>query len=143
MIVLKLLGALLLALLACLAVAVLRALTLRETAAKTAKPPKADPARAKAYGEKLAEMVRIETVSSRFDPDRKKFYDFQESLRALFPRVFDACEVHHPGDGLVLHLKAENPKGEPILLMSHHDVVEAGGEGWEHHRENGIDCCRT
>ena len=73
MIVLKLLGALVLALLACLAVAVLRTLAIKETAAKTAKPPKADPARAKAYGEKLAEMVRIETVSSRFDPDRKKF----------------------------------------------------------------------
>ena len=132
MIVLKLIGFLLLALLACLAVAAARTLGLKETAAKTAEPPRADPKRAKDYGEKLSQMVRIETVSSRFDPDRKKFYDFQESLKALFPRVFAACEAHHPGDGLVLHLKAESPKGEPILLMSHHDVVEPGGEGWAH-----------
>ena len=120
------------ALLACLLIAVLRALTIRPTPAKTAEPPKADPQRAKTYGEKLSAMVKIETVSSSFDPDREKFLAFQESLRALFPHVFAACEVHHPGDGLVLHLKAENPKGEPILLMSHHDVVEAQAEGWDH-----------
>ena len=120
------------ALLVCLAVAVVRALKLKPTAAKTAAQPEGDPERAKVYGEKLAKMVQIETVSSRFDPDRAKFLAFQESLRDLFPHVFAACEVHHPGDGLVLHLKAENPKGEPILLMSHHDVVEAQGDGWEH-----------
>ena len=112
--------------------ALVRALAMKETAAKTAVPPKADAARAALYAKKLSEMVKIETVSSRFDPDREKFRRFQDSLPALFPRLYAACEVHHPGDGLVLHLKAENPKGEPILLMSHHDVVEAGGEGWEH-----------
>ncbi|MDO4741556.1 MAG: M20/M25/M40 family metallo-hydrolase, partial [Eubacteriales bacterium] len=121
----------LLALLACLAYAILRTMMIRPTAAKNAQPPAADAVRAKAYGEKLSAMVKLETVSSRFDPDRAKFRAFQDSLAPLFPRVFAACEVHHPGDGLVLHLKAENPKGEPILLMSHHDVVEAQGE-WSH-----------
>lgn len=127
-----LLGLLLAALGVCLAVAVCRALAMKPTAAKTAQPPVSDPERAKAYGEKLAEMVKIETVSSRFDPDRTKFRAFQERLKELFPRVFGACEVHHPGDGLVLVLRSENPKGEPILLMSHHDVVEAKPEGWDH-----------
>ena len=127
-----LVGLALLALAACLAVAVVRALMLRATPAKTAQPPKADPERAKAYGEKLSAMVKIETVSSRFDPDREKFRVFRQSLRELFPRVFEACQEHHPGDGLVLVLKSENPKSEPILLMSHHDVVEAKSEGWDH-----------
>ena len=120
------------ALLICLAIAVLRTLMIKPTAAKTAEPPKADPDRAMEYAEKLSAMVKIETVSSRFDPDREKFHRFQQSLPALFPHVFSRCEVFHAGDGLVLHLKAENPKGEPILLMSHHDVVEAKNEGWEH-----------
>jgi len=120
------------ALAVCLGVAVVRTLAMKPTAAKTAKPPISDPARAKAYGEKLSAMVKIETVSSRFDPDREKFRAFQERLKALFPHVFDACEEYHPGDGLVLLLKSENPKGEPILLMSHHDVVEAKSEGWDH-----------
>ena len=122
----------LLAFAACLAAALVRTLMIKPTPAKTAQPPKADPERAKRYGEKLSEMVKIETVSSRFDPDREKFYAFQQSLPALFPCVFERCEVHHPGDGLVLYLKSENPKAEPILLMSHHDVVEASSEGWEH-----------
>ena len=122
----------LLVLCACLAAALARALMLKPTPAKTAQPPVSDPGRAKNYGEKLSEMVKMETVSSRFDPDREKFRAFQESLRALFPRVFETCEVHHPGDGLVLYLRSANPTGEPILLMSHHDVVEAKREGWDH-----------
>lgn len=129
---LKAIGAVLLALLACMAAAVVRALMLRPTAALHAVPPEADETRAKAYGKKLSAMVKMETVSSRFDPDRAKFHAFQQSLKMLFPRVFAACEEYHPGDGLVLKLKAENPCGEPVLLMSHHDVVEAAGEGWDH-----------
>ena len=127
-----LLGVALLALAACVGVAVIRTLMLKPTAAKTAVPPVSDPERAKTYGEKLSEMVKIETVSSRFDPDREKYRAFQKSLKTLFPRVFEACEAHHPGDGLVLYLRSETPKGEPILLMSHHDVVEAKPEGWDH-----------
>ncbi len=130
--ILKWIGLALLAFAACLAAAVVRALAMKPTAAKTAEPPKADESRAKAYGEKLSRMVRMETVSSRFDADRTKFRAFQEALPALFPTVFARCEVHHPGDGLVIHLKAESPKAEPILLMSHHDVVEAKDEGWDH-----------
>ena len=72
-----LLGLALLALGVCLAVAVVRALTMKPTQAKTAQMPVSDPARAKVYGEKLSEMVKMETVSSRFDPDRTKFHAFQ------------------------------------------------------------------
>ncbi len=116
-----------------LAVCAVRAAMLKPTAALTATPPKADPARAKAYGEKLSAMVKQETVSSRFDPNRSKFRRFQETLPALFPHVFEKCEIAHPGEGLVIYYKAKHPSGkEPILLMSHHDVVAAPAEGWEH-----------
>lgn len=116
-----------------LAVCFVRAAMLKPTSAKTAEPPEPDMKRAAAYAKKLSAMVKQETVSSRFDPDRTKFEKFQQSLPELFPHVFAACEVAHPGAGLVLHLKAEHPNGkEPILLMSHHDVVAAPAEGWEH-----------
>ena len=116
-----------------LAIAVIRAAMLKPTPALTAEPPKADAARARAYAEKLAAMVRQETVSSRFDPSRSKFEKVQESLPALFPRVFAACQVAHPGAGLVLRLPGKgSSKKEPILLMSHHDVVAATEQGWEH-----------
>ena len=110
-----------------------RTLLLKPTAAQTAQPPAADPARAAAYGKTLSEMVRIETISSRFDPSREKFRAFQAALRPLFPHVYAACEEYNPGDGLILRLPAKGqPKGEPILLMSHHDVVAAPPEGWSH-----------
>ena len=116
-----------------LAIAVIRAAMLKPTPALTAEPPKADAAQARAYAEKLAAMVRQETVSSRFDPSRSKFEKFQESLPALFPRVFAACQVAHPGAGLVLRLPGKgSSKKEPILLMSHHDVVAATEQDWEH-----------
>ena len=115
------------------AVVLVRTLLLRATPACTARPPEADPARTARYAAALASMVRQETVSSRFEPDRSKFLAFQASLEPLFPHVFSACEQAHPGSGLVLHLRAAGtPAGEPILLMSHHDVVAAPAEGWTH-----------
>ena len=124
--VLLLLAALLIALL-------VRTASMKPTPALHAEPPKVDSARARVYAEKLSAMVRQETVSSRFDPDRSKFEHFQASLPSLFPKVFAACEVAHPGAGLVLRLPGSGASGkEPILLMSHHDVVAAPEQGWEH-----------
>ena len=116
-----------------LAVCAVNAARIKPTPALTAQPPKADPARAKAYAAKLSDMVKIETVSSRFDQDWAKFERFQASLPGQFPTVFSRCEIHHPGKGLVVYLPARGEaKNEPILLMSHHDVVAAPAEGWEH-----------
>lgn len=123
----------LLLLAALLIVLLVRTASMKPTPALHAEPPRADPARARSYAEKLSAMVRQETVSSRFDPDRSKFERFQVSLPSLFPKVFAACEVAHPGAGLVLRLPGRGASGkEPILLMSHHDVVAAPEQGWEH-----------
>ncbi len=118
-----------------LLIAVVRTLCLKPTSAKTATPPvrEGDAPRAAAYAKTLQAMIRQETISSRFDADRTKFLAFQESLIPLFPHVFEACEIAHPGAGLVVKY-AGTGKGakEPILLMSHHDVVAAPPEGWSH-----------
>ena len=69
-----------------IAVVLVRAALLKPTAAKTAKVQLDNHSdRAKEYGERLAKMVRKETISSRFDPDRTKFYEFHEILEELFP----------------------------------------------------------
>ena len=39
-------------------------------------------------------MVRKETVSSRFDPDKSKFYEFHKILESFFPLVHQICEKH-------------------------------------------------
>lgn len=116
-----------------LLICLLRARLLKPTAALTAEPPASDEARAEAYARTLSQMVQIETVSDRNDPDRSKFAAFQAALPPLFPHVFAACEISHPGDGLVVRYPGTGGTGRPaILLMSHHDVVPADGASWSH-----------
>lgn len=83
------------------------------------------------YAEKLSKMVQCETVSRREALQIEKFEAFQEVLRTLFPSVFETMEFRTFDGAILLKWKAEKPKGDPILLMSHQDVVEASGE-WKH-----------
>lgn len=107
-------------------------LTVKPTKAVTASAPVGDKKRAEEYGEKLAKLIQKETVSTKGETDFTKFLEFQELLKEEFPVLFKACETISVGGGLILKLAAEQPKGKPILLMSHHDVVEAPAEGWEY-----------
>lgn len=117
------------------AVLLIRTAMLKPTPAKTAQVKLQDNDRAREYGERLAQMVRKETVSSRFDSDKTKFYEFHEILEELFPLVHQTCEKH-VFNGSLLFKWSGKGKAEPILLMSHHDVVEANGD-WEHEPFSG------
>lgn len=113
-----------------IAVLVIRAASLKQDSAVSAKLPEAEPARSSRYGERLAQMIRKETISSRFNEDRTKFYEFHEILETLFPNIHKTCEKKVFNGSLLFRWKGKG-NGKPILLMSHHDVVEAGGK-WEH-----------
>ena len=80
------------------------------------------------YAEKLSRMIQCETISVSGVRNQEKFTAFHSVLESLFPSVFRTMERMEFGDALLLKWKAENPKGEPVLLMSHQDVVEATGE---------------
>lgn len=86
--------------------------------------------RAMKYGKQLSELIQVETISSRYDPDRSKFLGFHKVLEAMFPNIHKSCEKH-VFDGSLLFKWSGKGKNEPILFMSHHDVVEANGT-WEH-----------
>lgn len=131
----KIIIAVIVILLVVAAVAVLRALMLKPTAAKTAQINLRDTARSREYGEKLARMIQKETVSNRLDPERQKFYEFHELLETLFPHVHAVCEKY-VFDGSLLFKWPGKGNSEPILFMSHHDVVEANGT-WEHEPFSG------
>ena len=120
----------LLILIALIAIVLIRTALLRPTSAKTAKVKLDDSERAKEYGEKLATLVRKETISSRFEPDRTKFYEFHELLEEMFPNIHKTCEKHVFNGSLLFKWSGKGTH-EPILFMSHHDVVEATGT-WEH-----------
>ena len=53
-----------------IAVLLIRTLTLKPTAARTAKVELDTSERAEKYGRELADLVRCETISSRFDDSR-------------------------------------------------------------------------
>lgn len=112
------------------AVVLLRAVLLKPTAAKEAKVTLDTSERAEKYGKELAKMIRKETISSRFDPDRTKFLEFHEILEELFPNIHAKCEKH-VFNGSLLFKWTGKGNHEPILFMSHHDVVEANGT-WQH-----------
>lgn len=108
----------------------LRTVMLKPTTAKEAKVQLDNGERSVAYGKQLAKMIQKETISSRFTEDRTKFYEFHEILKELFPNVHATCEKHVFNGSLLYKWKGKSNQ-KPILLMSHQDVVEAGGE-WEH-----------
>lgn len=107
-----------------------KALMLQPTPAKTAKVTLDESPRATQYGAMLAKMIQQETISSRNQEDRSKFDAFHAVLKELFPHVHETCEKH-VFNGSLLYRWQGKGEGEPILLMSHHDVVEANGS-WEH-----------
>ena len=131
----KILIGVLLALLIMIGIVLLRAALLKPTSAKTAKVEPEKTERARMYGKRLSKMVQKETISSRFDPDRTKFYEFHEILEELFPNIHSTCEKH-VFNGSLLFKWTGKGNHQPILFMSHHDVVEATGT-WEHEPFSG------
>ena len=121
---------LLLAVLVLVAIVLIRTLTLKPTSAMTAKVKLDQSERAEKYGKQLSDLLKVETVSSRFDEDRSKFLEFHKVLEEMFPNIHKTC-VKHVFNGSLLYKWEGTGTHEPILFMSHHDVVEATGT-WEH-----------
>lgn len=90
----------------------------------------ADKARAQNYGEKLSKLIKIETISSMNDKSRDKFYVFHEELERIFPLIHKNCEKKVFNGSLLFKWRGKG-NAEPVMLMSHHDVVEAPGK-WTH-----------
>lgn len=83
------------------------------------------------YASRLSEMLQAETVSVDGQTDKTKFYRFHELLRKLFPNLFSACVFEEFDGSVMLRWTGSDKKKSPIMLMNHHDVVEATGE-WKY-----------
>ena len=82
------------------------------------------------YANSLARLIRAKTVSQEPQLDKTAFYTFHNLLRQVFPHIFSVC-TYEDFDGSFL-LRWEGTGTElPILLMNHHDVVEAPGN-WKY-----------
>ena len=86
--------------------------------------------------EKLSRMIQCETVSQAGVDNGHKFRAFHEVLASLFPNVFSRCEVTKFDEALLIRWPGKGHEKEPIVLMSHQDVVEASGK-WSHEPFSG------
>ncbi|MBQ5592043.1 MAG: M20/M25/M40 family metallo-hydrolase [Clostridia bacterium] len=82
------------------------------------------------YAEGLSKIIQVETISTFNQTDRTKFYRFHDLLREMFPHLFAVCTFEDFNGSFLLRWQGRG-KGEPIMLMNHHDVVEATGE-WKY-----------
>lgn len=84
---------------------------------------------------RFQEMLRCPTVWGAENPnaDHAPFDEFVPLLQKFYPRVFQNLELTMVNTyGILLKWKGANPDLDPIILMAHHDVVEANAEGWSH-----------
>lgn len=83
------------------------------------------------YAEILSKLIKVETISSRENKDITKFLEFHKVLRETFPNFFSTVECEEFDGSLLLKWKGTDSSLKPVMLMNHHDVVEASGE-WTH-----------
>ncbi len=84
---------------------------------------------------KLSKMIQYDTTSHANVPEVEKFRGFHKVLEELFPLVHQNLEKTEIDGNLLYHWKGKTEKN-PILLMSHQDVVVAEGE-WIHEPFSG------
>ncbi|MDD4213160.1 MAG: M20/M25/M40 family metallo-hydrolase [Bacilli bacterium] len=80
------------------------------------------------YAKKLSLMIQKETISIRGEDQADKFREFHNTIESLFPNVFKHCEKIDIDGNLIVKWKGKNSSLDPIMLISHQDVVEATGE---------------
>ena len=82
------------------------------------------------YAESLSRLIRAETISSKDQTDKSKFYAFHDLLRQMFPALFSVASYEDINGSFLLHWKGRGDR-EPVLFMNHHDVVEASTD-WKY-----------
>ncbi len=87
------------------------------------------------YANRLSRLIKIETISTFNQTDKTKFYEFHNTLREIFPKLFEVCTFEDFDGSFLMCWKGKTDK-ESIMLMNHHDVVEATGK-WEHEPFSG------
>lgn len=81
------------------------------------------------YVSRLRKMIECETVSKSdsFTPD--EFMKLREVMKELFPEIHKRAEITYFSDDCWIYKFKGKDTSRNIMLMSHHDVVEAGN-GW-------------
>lgn len=82
------------------------------------------------YAERLSKLIQAETISTFNQTDKTKFYKFHDILREMFPSLFAVCSFEDFDASFMMKWKGRTDEA-PVMLMNHHDVVEAQGD-WKY-----------
>ena len=129
MTLLKIIGVVLGALLLLILICIIRTLSLPSKT--THYEESKDEERIDLYAKKLQKMIQVETVSDPKKADPDKFRKLHKVMEELYPGVFGVCEKIDIDGNLLVKWKGKNPNLDPIILISHLDVVPAEGE-WKY-----------
>lgn len=88
----------------------------------------------------MAEMLRCKTVSYNDKSliDENEFKKFQELLPKLYPLTHGLCSREMIGENGMLYCWKGKSSEEPVVLMSHYDVVPVEESQWEKPAFEGI-----
>jgi carboxypeptidase PM20D1 len=109
-----------------LAVVVIRAWPSSPAPRAAGKAPAGAEPDARAIAERLAQAIRIKTISHQDEKldDRAAFAAFRSLLESAYPRVHATFRRELVGgDGLLYQWQGSDPALAPILFMAHQDVV--------------------
>ncbi|MEG0265533.1 MAG: M20/M25/M40 family metallo-hydrolase [Erysipelotrichaceae bacterium] len=83
------------------------------------------------YGTKLGKMVQCKTISYKDHFDDSEFMKLRKTMKDLFPLVHQQAEIKQFSDDCWLYKIKGKDDNHKVMVMSHHDVVEAKGN-WHH-----------
>lgn len=84
--------------------------------------------------ERFQAMLRKKTISDKDGNfDREVFASYLPMLKELYPTVFEVVESSLINEfGILLKWKGKDSALNPVVMMSHYDVVSDEGQDWEH-----------
>ena len=90
--------------------------------------------------EDMVEMIRCKTVSYNDESliDQEEFRKFQDLLPKLYPKVHETCTREFAGVNGMLYRWKGKTADEPVVLMSHYDVVPVEESLWDKPAFEGI-----
>lgn len=89
------------------------------------------------YAKRLAEMIKCKTISNKENIDETEFFKLRDVVKELFPKMHEKTTLTILGDDAYLYKIKGKDESRNVMVMSHHDVVDATGD-WKEEPFGGV-----